>query len=148
MKKIIAIILLSIPFFCFSQEKRHKFNFDFALIFGGCFHNDSVSINLNGVNIISNVILETNIVGSANFSVSQDRNNLLVKSQDKITKLKRIDLKQPLNFQIFVNNRRTEFTFSIKNGRVLYAENCPIEGDSKRVKVLKVIQQDSPVMFF
>ncbi len=146
MKYIISIILISLPLLCFSQKS--KFNFDFALIFGGCFHKDSVSIELNGIEIVKNEKIETNLVGSAQFSVSQDKNFLLVKSDGKIKRLKKVNLKRPLIFNIFLNTKNYHYTFNIKNGRVLYAENCPVEGDLKRINTLKVTQQDSPVIFF
>lgn len=146
MKYIIAIALIWLPIFCLAQKT--KFNFDFALIFGSCFHNDSINIKINGVTIVSNTKLETNVVGSANFSISQDKQHLLIKSTGKIKKLKKVDLNQPLNIQISVNNQKSDYTFDIKKGRVLYAENCPVEGDLKRVNVLKVTQRDSPVYFF
>ena len=146
MKYSIAIVLISLPLLGLSQ--KHKFNFDFALIFGGCFHKDSVSIDLNGINIISNAKIETNVVGSARFSVSQDKNYLLVKSEEKIKRLKKVNLKQSLNFHIFINSKEYNYTFNIKNGRILYAENCTIEGDLKRINTLTITQQDSPVIFF
>lgn len=98
--------------------------------------------------IVRNQKIHTNTVGSAQFSVSQNKNFLLVKSEGKIKRLKKVDLKHPLNFHIFVNAKEYNYTFNIKNGRVLYAENCPIEGDLKRINTLKITQQDSPVMFF
>ena len=145
MKYLIFIFLAGFPFSIFGQNK--KFDFEFSLIFGACFSNDTIEINLNGVSVIKNTVIKTNVVGSANLSLTQ-KNKLTIKSFENTQVVSKVPIKEFLQVSVSVNGKWSEYKFSLKKGKILFAENC-IEGDDGLKKPgFNIIQQDHAVYFF
>jgi len=128
-----------------ASAQNSRFKFDFSLIFGGCFRNDMVTVKINDVVFANNILLESNIVGSANFSITQDKNGILVKSSSgAINKLMRFDKNRPVKILVSVNGTAASSTFNLRKGKIFYIGYC---WDENRVQKVTINQQNHPVYF-
>ena len=143
LKRLIFLFLLFSNSNSFGQKA--KFKFDFSIILGGCFQDDSVSININSVQFANKVILKSNSAGSANFSIVQDKKGIAVKHYHMGRFiLQKIETKSPIKIEVSINKESAFSTFDLKKGKIIFIEHC---WNKDRKQEITIRQQDYPVYF-
>lgn len=137
----ITLFILSSHLFA----QKTNFKFDFTIIFGGCFQDDSVTLNINSVVFANKIILKSNVVGSASFSITQDKKGISVKHYQMARFiLQKINIKAPINLNLSINDKSVNSIFNLKKGKIIYIEYC---WDKNKKRQITVQQQDYPVYF-
>lgn len=127
------------------MAQKTKFKFEFSIIFGGCFQDDTVSLKINSVGFANNVVLKSNVVGSANFSITQDKNGISVKHYQRTRFiLQKINIKSLINLSLSINGKSVNSVFDLRKGKIIYIEYC---WDRNKKREITVQQQDYPVYF-
>jgi len=140
MKKAIFIsCFLAASYSVFSHT--YKEDFDYSIVFGGCFEKDIVSLKINNTSIFSEYKVENkNAVKKGNLSLTQAKTkiHLYYNGQQKIKG--RVNFSYYLNIDVKVNNRTDKFKVDLRKGKVLLIENCQAQ-DSLQKKKKTTIEQ-------
>lgn len=124
----------------------YKEDFDYSIVFGGCFEKDIVSLKINNSSIFSDYKVENeNGIKKGNLSLTQGRKkiNLFYNGEQK-TKA-RVNFKYYLSLDVIVNRQVKKFKIDLRKGKVLLIENCPTK-DSKEGKELTLEQLQDQVI--
>lgn len=141
--KILTIIALLLPFI--SLEQTRKYEFDFTIIFGDCFHGENATLKIQGMNVVDSKKLESSTAGKTKLQVTQTSSHLLVKCAGNTAKLARVNISTPLKVEIFFLNKWYKYTFNLKSG-IFFLVNYCTDDTSKR-NTLTVEQTKEPPIF-
>ena len=124
-----------------------KEDFDYSIVFGGCFEKDVVSLKINNRSIFNSYKVENrNAIKKGNLSLTQSNKkiHLFYNGQEKFTG--KVSFDYYLNIDLTVNNKQNKFKIDLRKGKVILVENCPIENASNNKKVT-VEQMQEQVIF-
>ena len=144
MKKI--LIALSLVFLLSSFSKDLKPTLSYAIVFGGCFEKDKVTLKVNNVMLIDNyeIISDKMFRGNSNLGISQAGGKIQIRMNDKLIYKAAVKLKGHIVFDFLVNNKPYHYEVQLKNGRIFLVEFC----NSKNVKGQSMTfeQRKTPVL--
>ena len=130
--RVLIVICLIFPLLAFSQNKES----DFTLVFGDCFHGDSISVSIQGIQVVRTKRLESNTTGRANLTVFQNKNGLLIDYNGHRTSQKKVFVQSNITIQI-VADKTYAYHFQLKKGRTFLVEYCP---DAQHKKMISIEQ--------
>ena len=117
--KVLIAIFLIFPLLSLSQNRGS----DFTLVFGDCFHGDSISVSIQGIQVVRTKRLESNTTGRANLTVFQNKNGLLIDYNGHRTSQKKVFVQSIITIQI-VADKDYSYRFQLKKGRMFLVEYC------------------------
>ena len=140
-----SFCLLVCSYSAFSHSTKE--DFDYSIVFGGCFEKDVVSLKINNRSIFNNYKVENrDAVKKGNLSLTQSNKkiHLFYNGQEKYKG--KVSFDYYLNIDVTVNNKPNRFKIDLRKGKVILVENCPIENASTTKKVT-VEQMQEQVIF-
>lgn len=141
---IFCLLIFTCPLFSHSTKE----DFDYSIVFGGCFEKDIVSLKINNVPIFNNYKLENkNAVKKGNLSLTQASRkiHLFYNGQEKYKG--RVNFEFYLNIDLTVNNKANKFKVDLRKGKVILVEFCPVENASAATKKLTIEQMQEQIIF-
>ncbi|WP_026461492.1 hypothetical protein [Adhaeribacter aquaticus] len=118
---LICIQLLAVA--CISQKKLKKN--DFSLTIGSCFESDTVDVGINGQEVVSNAIVQSDFsTGITQFTIYQDDKGLWILYKNKKTKLNKITPIRIVDLDIRINGMLTSKKIDLRKGWNLMLEHC------------------------
>ena len=124
-----------------------KEDFDYSIVFGGCFEKDIVSLKINNTAIFNNYKVENkNVVKKGNLSLTQANRkiHLFYNGQEKFKS--KVNFSFYLNIDVTVNNKPNNFKVDLRKGKVILVEFCPVN-NSENSKKLTIEQMQEQVIF-
>jgi hypothetical protein len=127
-KKLMGILIISTIclFSCANLRQQRENEYSFAMVFGGCFINDTISVSLNGLEVIDNSILDSEFsTGLAQTWITHGK-----KSKDLVIEINKVQrrvkslTKETLDISIIKNNKTFKFNLELKNGKYLLVDGC------------------------
>src|SRR6186997_1342902 len=100
-----------------------KEDFDYSIVFGGCFEKDVVSLKINNTSIFNNYKVENkNALKKGNLSLTQANKkiHLFYNGQEKYKG--RVNFSFYLNIDVTVNNKASKFKVDLRKGKVIVVE--------------------------
>ncbi len=146
MKAILFIfwfLICTYPVFSHSAKE----DFDYSIVFGGCFEKDVVSLKINNTAIFNNYKVENkNALKKGNLSLTQadKKIHLFYNGQEKFKG--KVNFHFYLNIDLRVNNKTNKFKIDLRKGKVILVEFCP-EKTSTNNKELTIEQVQEQVIF-
>jgi hypothetical protein len=125
-----------------------KEDFDYSIVFGGCFEKDVVSLKINNTPIFNNYKVENkNAVKKGNLSLTQANRkiHLFYNGQEKYKG--KVNFNFYLNIDVTVNNKPNKFKVDLRKGKVIIVEFCPANNESESSKKLTIEQMQEQVIF-
>lgn len=125
-----------------------KEEFDYSIVFGGCFEKDIVSLKINNTSIFNNYTVENkNAVKKGNLSLTQANRkiHLFYNGQEKYKG--RVNFNFYLNLDVTVNNKASKFKVDLRKGKVILVEFCPADNATENSKKLTIEQMQEQVIF-
>ena len=124
-----------------------KEEFDYSIVFGGCFDKDTVSLKINNTSIFDHYHVDnSNPLKKGNLSLTQDNKNirLFYNGQQKFKS--KVKFSFYLNLEVTVNRQVKNFKIDLRKGKVILVEFCsgPEETVAKR---LTIQQMQDEVIF-
>ena len=146
MKQAIFILcFLASSYSVFSHT--YKEDFDYSIVFGGCFEKDIVSLKINNTSIFNEYKVENkNAIKKGNLSLTQAKTKIHLFYNGKQKIKGRVNFSYYLNIDVTVNNRVNKFKVDLRRGKVLLIENCQIENSSARDKKITIEQLQDQVI--
>lgn len=141
---ILYFLFLSYTVFSHSAKK----DFDYSIVFGGCFEKDVVSLKINNTSIFSNYKVENkNALKKGNLSLTQANRkiHLFYNGQEKYKE--KVNFNFFLNIDVTVNNKPNKFKVDLRKGKVIVVEFCPAGNESESSKKLTIEQMQEQVIF-
>ena len=124
MKQTIFILcFLASSYSVFSHT--YKEDFDYSIVFGGCFEKDIVSLKINNTSIFNDYKVENkNVIKKGNLSLTQAKKKiyLFYNGQQKVKE--KVNFSYYLNIDVTVNKRINKFQIDLRKGKVILIENC------------------------
>ena len=146
MKQAIFILcFLASSYSVFSHT--YKEDFDYSIVFGGCFEKDIVSLKINNTSIFNDYKVENkNAIKKGNLSLTQAKKkiHLFYNGQQKVKG--RVNFSYYLNIDVTVNKRINKFQIDLRKGKVLLIENCPQQESSQEEKKLTIEQLQDQII--
>jgi len=146
MKQAIFILcFLALSYSVFSHT--YKEDFDYSIVFGGCFEKDIVSLKINNTSIFNDYKVENkNAIKKGHLSLTQakKRIHLFYNGQQKLKG--RVNFTYYLNIDVIVNKQINKFKVDLRKGKVLLIENCAKPGSSEEAKKLTIEQLQDQVI--
>lgn len=128
-----------IPTATFGQKSS---KIDFSIMVLGCFNSDTLSLIVNGREILNNEIVESDYsLQMTQITLYQDRDGLwLLHGQNK-TRLQRIEDLDPLKIQAIFNGTGSRQDVNLRKGKFVLMHSCAYEEQNARtVQVLTIGQ--------
>ena len=138
----IACLLLYAPF-GFSHTTKE--DFDYSIVFGGCFEKDIVSLKINNTSIFDHYKVENkDALKKGNLSLTQGNKGISI-FYNRDQKFKRkINFSFYLDIDLKVNDKMNKFKIDLRKGKVILIEFCPNPHSSQ--KKLTIEQLNEPVI--
>jgi len=125
-----------------------KEDFDYSIVFGGCFEKDIVSLKINNTSIFNNYKVENkNTLKKGNLSLTQANKkiHLFYNGQEKYKV--RVNFNFYLDMDVTVNKKLNKFKVDLRKGKVILVEFCPANNASENSKKLTIEQMQEQVIF-
>ena len=147
MKQAISILCFLISSYSVFSHTTYKEDFDYSIVFGGCFEKDIVSLKINNTSIFNEYKVENkNAIKKGNLSLTQAKTKirLFYNGQQKIKG--RVNFSYYLNIDLTVNKRTDKFKVDLRKGKVLLIENCQVQNSSEKNKKITIEQLQDQVI--
>ncbi|NEM98511.1 hypothetical protein [Pontibacter burrus] len=140
-KSLLATLLITVTVGAsYSQSKRNKSHF--SLIIGSCFKSDTVDININGHELVRDVVIDSNFsTGVTQLAIYQDEDGLWVLNENEKINLGSLDVNKTLALNIKINGVATSKSIDLRKGWILMLDNCYTESKSGKPERSVTIQQ-------
>ena len=147
MKKAIFFFCLFIsPVAVFSQSPQN--DFDYAIVFGGSFDKDIVSLKINNNPIFKNYKVDNrDSLTKGNLSLKQYNHQISINYNRNQKNTSRINFKNILKIEITVNNKPNKFNVDLRKGKILLIEFSMEKNAPFNVKKITIYQIQEPVLF-
>lgn len=147
MKRAIFIFCLLVSSYTvFSHTPKE--NFDYSIVFGGCFDKDIVSLRINNTTIFDQYRVDNkNAVTKGNLSLTQTSNkiNLFYNGKQKFKGKVRFSFY--LNIDLIVNKQVKKFKIDLRRGKVILFDYCAAEENRQATKKITMEQMQEEVIF-
>ena len=133
----LILCLLFSSFTVFSHTQKE--DFDYSIVFGGCFEKDIVSLKINNTSIFDRYKVENeNALKKGNLSLTQSNKkiHLFYNGHQKLKR--RINFSFYLDIDVTINNRINNFKVDLRKGKVILFEFCPVQKANQDEKKLTV----------
>jgi hypothetical protein len=143
MKTILFLSLITLSAFAYPHPKPAQF--DYSLVFGGCFENDTVQLHINKVAVLKNYTLhnqDTAVRGR--LSLTQSDKQITIFYNDQVKKRRGIRSTSTLTIELIVNQEPHRFEVDLRKGRVLLFDFC--QADATTHKRLTLEQMQEPMI--
>ena len=146
MKQAIFILcFLASSYSVFSHS--YKEDFDYSIVFGGCFEKDIVSLKINNTPIFNDYMVENkNAIKKGNLGLTQAKKKIHLFYNGNQKERARVNFSYYLNIDVTVNKRINKFQIDLRKGKVLLIENCSQQNSSKKIKKLTIEQLQDQVI--
>ena len=146
MKQTILILcFLASSYSVFSHTSKE--DFDYSIVFGGCFEKDIVSLKINNTSIFNDFKVENkNAIKKGNLSLTQAKKKIHLFYNGKQRVKASVNVSYHLNIDVTVNKRINKFQIDLRKGKVLLIENCSEQESSEEVKKLTIEQLQDQVI--
>ncbi len=147
MKKALLIFCLLISStFVFSHAPKN--DFDYSIVFGGCFDKDIVSLKINNKSIFKSYKVENrDSVIKGNLSLIQSNKSVNINFNGNQKVASKINFSFILQIEITVNSQLNKFKVDLRKGKILLIEFCPGKNAASTVKKLTIDQFQEPFLF-
>lgn len=133
------------PSFAFSHTRPGQF--DYTVVFGGCFENDTVQLNINKVAVLKNYTLHNqDPVIKGCLSLTQSDKNITIFYNGQTKKRRGIHTASNLTIELIVNKQVSRFEVDLRKGRVLLFDFCIPGSASSRKLTLEQVQEPMILM--
>lgn len=147
-KGILTILLISLIAGASVSQTKSKKN-HFSLIIGSCFKSDTVDVNINGQELVSNEIVESNFsTGITQLAIYQDDTGLWVLNENKKTNLGRMAVNKAFSIDIKINGVTMSKSVDLRKGWILILDNCYTESKSGKPERTVTVQQHKKLVVF
>lgn len=144
---IFIFCLLVSSYTVFSHTTKE--DFDYSIVFGGCFDKDIVSLKINNAPIFEHYRVDNkNAIKKGNLSLTQTNKkiNLFYNGQQKYKG--KVKFSFYLNIDLTVNNHVKKFKVDLRRGKVILFDYCPSEAATRSTaKRITVEQLQEEVIF-
>src|SRR5215213_862832 len=137
--------LLISSYTVFSHSVRE--DFDYSIIFGGCFEKDIVSLKINNTYIFADYKVENqNALKKGNLSLTQSNKkiHLFFNGQQKLKGS--VNFNFYLNIDLIVNQQVNKYKIDLRRGKVILIEFCPGQEAPQKKKLTIEQLQDQVIM--
>lgn len=144
MKTVLFLCLLTLSAVAYPHPKPAQF--DYSLVFGGCFEDDTVQLHINKVAVLRNYTLhnqDTAVKGR--LSLTQSNNHITIFYNDRTKKRRGIKTASTLSIELIVNKEVNRFEVDLRKGRVLLFDYCK-NGSTNRKLTLEQVQEPMILM--
>jgi hypothetical protein len=125
---------------CISQGKLKKY--DFSLTIGSCFESDTLDVRINGLEVVSNAIVQSDFSsGITQLSIYQDDKGLWILHKNEETKLDKIAPIRTLSLDIKINGMLTSKSIDLSKGWNLKLENCYVTSKTGQIVRTIIVSQ-------
>ncbi|MES1226012.1 MAG: hypothetical protein ABUT20_61610 [Bacteroidota bacterium] len=139
-----CLFIFSAP--VFSQSPQN--DFDYAIVFGGCFNKDIISLKINNNSILKNYIVNnTDSVLKGNLSLKQSDNKININYNRNPRTISKIIFSNVLQVEITVNKEVSKFNIDLRKGKILLIEFCQDKNATFKSKKLTIDQIQEPFLF-
>ena len=146
MKPIFFLFCLLISSYTvFSHSVRE--DFDYSIVFGGCFEKDIVSLKINNTSIFNHYKVENkNALKKGNLSLTQAHKkiHLFFNGQQKLKGS--VNFNFYLNIDLTVNEQVNKYKIDLRRGKVILIEFCPVEDTPQKKKLTIEQLQDQVIL--
>lgn len=134
--------LLICSYTVFSHTAKEEF--DYSIIFGGCFDKDIVSLKINNRSIFDHFKVDNkNAVKKGNLSLTQANNKISIFYNGQKKFKGYINFGFYLNIDVTVNQKMNRYKIDLRKGKVILIEFCPAENLQTKKKVsIEQIQEE------
>ena len=97
---------------------------DFSLVVASCFQGDTVSLMLNGQELLTERATSDASTGVTGISVYQDRKGLWTSVAGETTRYPRLDLHQRLQLRVVLNGQPSSHVVDLRRGWIIFVNAC------------------------
>jgi hypothetical protein len=140
---ILCLLFSSSTVFSHTQKE----DFDYSIVFGGCFEKDIVSLKINNTSIFDHYKVENeNALKKGNLSLTQSNKkiHLFYNGQQRLKR--KVNFSFYLDIDVTVNNRKNNFKVDLRKGKVILFQFCPPQDAKQNEKKLTVEQLQEQVI--
>lgn len=147
LKSVLKTILILAHLILPPWDLSHRpVSFDYTIVFGGCFQNDKVQVQINKVAVLKNYILNNQDTATkGRLSFTQSDKQITIFYNDQVKTRRAIRKASTLLIELTVNNEVKEFKVDLHNGKILVFDFCPI-GSNARKLTLEQFQEPHILM--
>jgi hypothetical protein len=144
-KKYFTFILFLLSTVSFSNTAIIEF--DYSIVFVGCFTNDIVSLSINKTLLVNQYkVANIDSIKKGHLSLTQsDKEINIFYNGQQITKSK-IDVDFVIDVIITVNRELKKFRIDLRKGKVLLIDYCMNNNECPEIKTLIIEQITEPVI--
>jgi hypothetical protein len=140
--RTLLIIIFFLPIYCLGQKTL--FNFEYTIVFGGNFNQDSIELKINNSKIFSGRI-RSGVIAKANLEITQTKTCLSTFYNGATKKFKKSKTEPKLNIFIVLNGEGHSYSFDLKRGPILFVQN--IYDKKLKANHLTIEQRTEPLQF-
>lgn len=144
--KYLILFVLLFPVIVYSHPRQNQF--DYSIIFIGCFENDIVSLSLNKVLILDRYKVENaDSIKKGHLSLTQYDNEIKVYYNGAEITRSRIDVTFILAADITINGKLQKIKLDLRKGKVILVDHVAEHTNNVKNRKLRIEQIDEPVIF-
>lgn len=122
-KLLLLLLLISAETNGQGNHKKH----DFAIVVGSCFEKDTITIKINGQNVIENAIVSSDFsTGITGISVYQDRNGLVGNWPNNRIEKDRLAITKTISIELTINSVTKVTKLDLKKGKNIIIDKCKV----------------------
>ena len=143
---IFIFCLLILSYTAFSHVPKK--DFDYSIVFGGCFDKDIVSLRINNTSIFEQYQVDNkNAATRGNLSLTQASNKINLFYNGKQKFRGKVKVSFYLNIELVVNKQVKKFKVDLRKGKVILFDYCAGEEGRSETKKITVEQLQEEVIF-
>ena len=145
-RKSLILFVLLFPVITYSHPRQNQF--DYSIIFTGCFENDIISLSLNKVLILDKYKVENvDSIKKGHLSLTQYDNEIKVYYNGAEISRSRVDVTFILEASITINGKHQKMKLDLRKGKVILVDHVTEHTNNVKNRKLRIEQIDEPVIF-
>jgi hypothetical protein len=140
---IFCLLISSYTVFCHTPGE----DFDYSIVFGGCFEKDIVSLKINHASIFNEYKVENkDPVKKGNLSLTQSNKKIHLYYNGEQKLKAKVNFDFYLDIDLKVNQQVKKFKVDLRKGKVILVEFCPVQDDPQTKKITIEQVQDQVIL--
>jgi hypothetical protein len=132
-----------------SYGQKPKEDFTYSIVFASCFQNDLVGLKVNDTTLISSQNISSDPVrGITQLGTYQDKEGVWVANKTEKKKLPLMTIREMILLEVMLNGSWTKFYLDLKEGKIIFIDNCFVEEHGERKQKLTVKQHKETVQLY
>jgi endoglucanase Acf2 len=124
-----------------------KENFDYSIIFGGCFEQDILSLKINNTTIFDHYKVDNkSAIKKGNLSLTQANSKINVFYNGRQIIKRKVNFNYYLNISLTINQQVNKYVIDLRKGKIILVDFCSKQ-DNVSAKKLAVEQLQEEVIF-